>query len=149
VSNATIRLSVVGSLVIVALAVTVWSAVAQAGPIPTPTATPTATPIPTTTPIPTAMATPTPFCGVYDDGGLGRPAEDIDGDGNLDGILIPTATRTLTLSENATLCHKGKNLIGVSSNAVPAHLAHGDTLGACEPPGDRPPRDKPPRDDCP
>ncbi len=141
--NATIRRSVVGSLVIVALAVTVWSAVAQAGPIPTPTATPTATvtptatpiptatAIPTATPIPTATATPTPFCVVYDDGGLGRPAEDIDGDGNLDGILIPTAARTPTLSEKATLCHKGKNSIGVSANAVPAHLAHGDTLGAC------------------
>jgi len=37
VSNATIRRSVVGPLVIVALAVTVWSAVAQAGPTPTPT----------------------------------------------------------------------------------------------------------------
>jgi hypothetical protein len=34
--NATTRRSVVGSLVIVALAVTAWSAVAQAGPIPTP-----------------------------------------------------------------------------------------------------------------
>ena len=43
-SNATIRRSVVGSLVIVALAVTVWSVVAQAGPVPTATATPTATP---------------------------------------------------------------------------------------------------------
>ncbi|MCH7869778.1 MAG: hypothetical protein IH881_18940 [Myxococcales bacterium] len=50
-SNATIRRSVVGSLVIVALAVTVWSAVAQAGPTPsaTPTATPSATPMATPT----------------------------------------------------------------------------------------------------
>jgi len=37
VSNATIRHPVVGPLVIVALAVTVSAAVAQAGPIPTPT----------------------------------------------------------------------------------------------------------------
>ncbi len=45
-SNATIRRSVVGSLGVVALAVMVWSPVAQAGPGPTPTATPTATPSP-------------------------------------------------------------------------------------------------------
>ncbi len=58
-SNARIRHSVVGSLVIVALAVTVWSAVAQAGPTPsaTPTATPSATP--TATASATPMATPT------------------------------------------------------------------------------------------
>jgi hypothetical protein len=43
VSNAMIRRSVIGSLVIVALAVTIWFAVAQAGPTPTPTATPTPT----------------------------------------------------------------------------------------------------------
>ncbi len=36
VPNASIRRSVVGFLVVVALAVTVWSAVAKAGPIPTP-----------------------------------------------------------------------------------------------------------------
>ena len=89
VSNATIRRSVVGSLVIVALAVTVWSAVAQAGLTPTPTAEPTASPTTTTT------ATPTP-----------------------------------TPSEKVTVCHKGKNLISLPANAVPGHLAHGDTLGA-------------------
>ena len=68
-SNATNRRPVVGSLVIVALAVTAWSAVAQAGPVPTPTATPTATPsaaptaspsaAPTASPSATPMATPT------------------------------------------------------------------------------------------
>jgi hypothetical protein len=30
-----------------------------------------------------------------------------------------------------TVCHKGKTSIGVPANAVPAHLAHGDTLGPC------------------
>jgi hypothetical protein len=29
------------------------------------------------------------------------------------------------------ICHKGKNTISVSENALPAHLAHGDTLGPC------------------
>ncbi len=43
-SNVPIRRSVVGYLVIVALSVTVWSAVAQAGPTPAPTPTPTPTP---------------------------------------------------------------------------------------------------------
>jgi hypothetical protein len=61
--------SVVESLVIVTLAVTVWSGIAQAGPTPIPTATPavtpTATPVqtstatPTATPVPTSSATPT------------------------------------------------------------------------------------------
>jgi hypothetical protein len=43
----------------------------------------------------------------------------------------PTATPTPTLSEKVTVCHKGKNLISLPANAVPGHLAHGDTLGAC------------------
>ena len=30
------------------------------------------------------------------------------------------------------LCHKDKRTIVVRSPAVPAHLAHGDILGACE-----------------
>ncbi|MEI6085117.1 MAG: hypothetical protein WCS70_12555 [Verrucomicrobiota bacterium] len=30
-----------------------------------------------------------------------------------------------------TICHKG-NTITVNENAVPAHLAHGDTLGPCQ-----------------
>jgi hypothetical protein len=33
--------------------------------------------------------------------------------------------------QKVTICHKGKNTITVSSNAVPAHLAHGDTIGRC------------------
>ena len=30
-----------------------------------------------------------------------------------------------------TICHKGKNTITVSKKALPAHLAHGDTIGPC------------------
>ena len=30
------------------------------------------------------------------------------------------------------ICHKGKKTISVSSNAIPAHIAHGDTIGPCE-----------------
>jgi hypothetical protein len=33
--------------------------------------------------------------------------------------------------EKATVCHKGKNTLSIDSSAVPAHLGHGDTLGAC------------------
>jgi len=33
--------------------------------------------------------------------------------------------------EKVTLCHKEKKTLTVGASAVPAHLAHGDTLGAC------------------
>ena len=62
-SSATIHRSVVGSLVIVALSVTVWPAVAQAGPMPTSTATPTVTPTAGPTGTPTATPTTTPTAG--------------------------------------------------------------------------------------
>jgi hypothetical protein len=29
------------------------------------------------------------------------------------------------------LCHKSRSSLSVSKNSVPAHLAHGDTLGEC------------------
>ncbi len=46
----------------------------------------------------------------------------------------PTTTTTTTVppSENrVTLCHKGRDTIVVNASAVPAHLAHGDTVGPC------------------
>ena len=43
----------------------------------------------------------------------------------------PTATPTTSRSKKVAVCHKGKGSISVSANAVPAHLAHGDALGAC------------------
>jgi hypothetical protein len=33
--------------------------------------------------------------------------------------------------EKITICHKGKNTITISVDAWPAHMAHGDTEGAC------------------
>jgi hypothetical protein len=30
-----------------------------------------------------------------------------------------------------TICHKGKKTISVGAQAVPEHLAHGDTIGPC------------------
>jgi hypothetical protein len=35
-------------------------------------------------------------------------------------------------SHKVTICHKGKNTISVDRNALDAHLAHGDTIGACQ-----------------
>jgi len=35
-------------------------------------------------------------------------------------------------AKKVDVCHKGKNTINISVNAVPAHLAHGDTLGSCQ-----------------
>ena len=42
----------------------------------------------------------------------------------------PPIVTTQTLNRRVSLCHNG-HTITVSENAVPAHLRHGDTLGAC------------------
>jgi len=42
-------------------------------------------------------------------------------------FIVPQAE-----NEKILICHKGKITVSVSENAVPIHLAHGDTLGACE-----------------
>ena len=86
----------------VGASLTVVSVTPTPTPAGTPTATPTATPM---APTPTPMATPT---------------------------ATPTPTPTPTLSEKVMVCHKGKNLISLPANAVPGHLAHGDTLGAVQ-----------------
>jgi hypothetical protein len=39
-----------------------------------------------------------------------------------------SATQT---GKKQTICHKGKNTITVSVHALPAHKAHGDTVGPC------------------
>jgi hypothetical protein len=36
-----------------------------------------------------------------------------------------------TEEEKVTICHKGKNTITIGISALPAHLAHGDTMGPC------------------
>jgi hypothetical protein len=33
--------------------------------------------------------------------------------------------------KKTTVCHKGKKSISIGNAAVPAHLRHGDTVGAC------------------
>ena len=38
---------------------------------------------------------------------------------------------TAQTPEKVTICHKGKKTIRIQASAVPGHLAHGDTLGAC------------------
>src|SRR5688572_6238472 len=38
---------------------------------------------------------------------------------------------TQAVQARVTICHKGRS-ITVAEPAVPAHLAHGDTVGACE-----------------
>jgi hypothetical protein len=35
-------------------------------------------------------------------------------------------------NNKVTICHKNRHTITVSQNAVPAHQAHGDSIGACD-----------------
>jgi hypothetical protein len=65
----------------------------------------------------------------------GNPAQPIDGVVfnivSVNVIATPAPTPTPTASEKTTVCHKGKNSISLPANAIPPHLKHGDTLGAC------------------
>jgi len=38
----------------------------------------------------------------------------------------------VTASIKVTICHKGKNTLTIDESALPAHLAHGDTMGPCQ-----------------
>lgn len=76
------------------------------GPCPTPTAPPE---LPTDTPLPAPTDTPLP-----------APTN----------TSVPAPTNTPEPVEKVTLCHNG-NTIEVAADAVDAHLAHEDTLGAC------------------
>jgi hypothetical protein len=51
-------------------------------------------------------------------------------------LLAAAFPRLFAEQSKQTLCHKTTNggsarVITVTASAVPAHLAHGDTLGAC------------------
>lgn len=44
------------------------------------------------------------------------------------------ASKATSANEKVLICHNG-HTINVSVNALPAHLAHGDQVGACSPEG--------------
>lgn len=49
-------------------------------------------------------------------------------------VLFGAVTQPVYATEHkVSICHKEKNTLVVDSHAVPAHLAHGDVLGACGP----------------
>jgi hypothetical protein len=64
------------------------------------------------------------------DGDEGQPIDDVVFN-SVSVNVIPTPTPTPTPSKKLTVCHKGMKSISLPANAVSAHLAHGDTLGAC------------------
>ncbi|MCH8882896.1 MAG: hypothetical protein IIA41_05275 [SAR324 cluster bacterium] len=39
--------------------------------------------------------------------------------------------RVITRTHKTTICHKDKNTITVDNSSLPAHIAHGDTMGPC------------------
>ncbi len=45
-------------------------------------------------------------------------------------MTLSIAAPAMAGSEKVEICHKGET-ITVSENAVPAHIGHGDTVGAC------------------
>jgi hypothetical protein len=56
-------------------------------------------------------------------------------------FLLSGFGREAFAADKVTICHKGKKTASVAAQAVSAHEAHGDTLGACDsvvvpPPGD-------------
>jgi hypothetical protein len=72
--------------------------------------------------------------------------------------LTVSAPAIVAQDSKVVICHippgnpDNAHDIEVSSNAVPAHLAHGDSLGSCDgPPPPPPPPDgcAPGQDDCP
>jgi len=48
-----------------------------------------------------------------------------------EGTILNDDNQCVPEPKKVDVCHKGKKTINISSNAVPAHLAHGDTLGQC------------------
>jgi len=52
-------------------------------------------------------------------------------DGSTNENTCTTAFVVQTASDKITICHKGHIRITISSKALDAHLAHGDSIGAC------------------
>ena len=52
----------------------------------------------------------------------------------LGAIGLMAVTGAIWAGDKVDICHNG-HIINVSVNAIPAHLAHGDTLFTCNPPG--------------
>ena len=51
----------------------------------------------------------------------------------MESVIEPCPTPTPSPRPGkVTLCHKGRTTIEVGDASLPAHLAHGDTLGGCE-----------------
>src|SRR5215211_6872037 len=53
-------------------------------------------------------------------------------EGDIGPTTGATTTTTGTTTENVTICHNGTETIVVDLSAEATHLAHGDTLGACQ-----------------
>ncbi len=47
-------------------------------------------------------------------------------------LLLSTVAFVQAGQDKVTVCHKGKHEVTVGAPAVDAHLAHGDTVGACD-----------------
>ena len=60
-----------------------------------------------------------------------EPTEDDDPDDPDDPFQIPPECQPFVTGKKVTICHKGRNTLSISINALPAHLAHGDTCGPC------------------
>jgi len=55
------------------------------------------------------------------------------GPGQKGGAKAPPRTINVSGVGKVTICHKGHVTITISQNALDAHLAHGDSIGSCQP----------------
>ena len=54
------------------------------------------------------------------------------------GLVMASSVLASNGQEKVEICHKGNNTLSVGAPAVAAHLAHSDTLGACDDDGGGP-----------
>ena len=47
------------------------------------------------------------------------------------GLVMASSVLASNGQDKVEICHKGKNTLSIGAPAVEAHLAHGDTIGAC------------------